>query len=123
MRIEFQRGLVFQGDLDGIARDLRQVANQEYQQKLKRIDSELAAAKLIRLGLSEPQSSEANRVAQGFMTLYRTVHAGELKQNAELLNALRTDTKCKKRKPTKPKPADGPDDAELMQEPPTIDDL
>ena len=88
MRNEIQLCLIHGGDVDEAGRAIRATITAEHQAKLRALESELTAAKLIKLGLSEPQKSPAYRLANSFMATFRKHHAAEIKESAKLVREL-----------------------------------
>lgn len=89
MRNEIQLCLIHGDDLDNVAKAIRQTIVAEHQAKLRALDAELTAAKLIRLGLNEPPKSPAYRLANSFMVTFRKHHTTEVKQMAESAQLVR----------------------------------
>ena len=94
MRMEFQRALCAESDLDGVMAALVASADAEHRRVVKAIERDHMACKLIQRGLQEPQTSEAFRVAQAFMDDYRKTWSkqkGTDARTAEIIKLLKGD--------------------------------
>lgn len=93
MRMEFQKGLANRSDLSGIRGLLISHADAHHRQVLKSIERDFLTAQLIVAGLEEPPTSEAYRIARGFLDDFERGGAPKKKpEDDEVLRLLKGET-------------------------------
>ncbi len=75
MRMEFQRAIAFNEDLDKVNEKLRTEVQNNYQRLSQRILNDYQAAQLIRAGLNEPAGTQIHKLAKAYFDTYRRSNA------------------------------------------------
>ena len=94
MRVEFKRGLLSGSDLDGVKSGLLAEAEREHKRVVRSIERDFLAARLILEGLREPETSQAFKLARGFMNDFERQHGDRKEidpQMAEVIRLLKGD--------------------------------